>query len=651
MKIVDEPKAYLVAFTGLDREGLNQYLSDIGLDVTPENADWYPHPDVSDAENLIEAGGRMCYRSWAPWDPTKPEATNPNVTRVREGNNKYLANVIKSEHGALFEHATATFIFRDVSRVFCYHPGTEVFTQEGWKFVGDLADGEVLLTKDPETGKARWSKNKKLHSFDYKGELLTAQNSQFSLPPVTPEHLLWCAPYDVRAARGLSCREIMDSGLPRKIQACEVYGKRIVLEMGIDLESDLPEGSMKGWDLDDVAQTVSDTRTSYDPITIGQHAYSRVPFFAWLGWMATDGTTSSVKDGRHHCQIDQSKVEHFGEIRELMNQLFGDRWSEYGPYTQTGTVHFRVTDPDLQAWVIKHLGPSKVERKFSPTILNEHTRCLASFYRKALKGDGNVHKENGHEVLYMPSVEAAGQWQFILSRLGKVGNVRPVNRIGEEHEVNGVAIRTNRVEYVVSVSRKNATMIKADHWSKIPYDGKVFCPETEDGLVFVRYGTGLPLWAGNTHELVRHRAGWAYSQESLRYVRLNDLRFWIPQMVKDQAGGVELFQETIGLLEKVQSNLFELFGIDGIKNFALKKLMTSMFRRLAPIGLSTSIMATGNFRAWRHTIRLRTETHAEEEIRLVFGKVARTLKQRFPNAFIDMQENDAGEWVFQHPKI
>ena len=35
-----------------------------------------------------------------------------------------------------------------------------------------------------------------------------------------------------------------------------------------------------------------------------------------------------------------------------------------------------------------------------------------------------------------------------------------------------------------------------------------------------------------THELVRHRAGMAYSQESLRYVRLDDLSFWLPQAAR-----------------------------------------------------------------------------------------------------------------------
>lgn len=154
-----------------------------------------------------------------------------------------------------------------------------------------------------------------------------------------------------------------------------------------------------------------------------------------------------------------------------------------------------------------------------------------------------------------------------------------------------------------------------------------------------------------THEQVRHRSGWAYSQESLRYVRLNDIRFWLPQMVQDMPGAPSLFEETITILETVQQKLHAMFNIDGQKNFAYKKLLTSMFRRLAPIGLATSIMATGNFRAWRHVIELRTSTHAEEEIRLVFSKAARILKEHYPNAFFDMTENDSGEWTFGNSKI
>jgi thymidylate synthase (FAD) len=155
-----------------------------------------------------------------------------------------------------------------------------------------------------------------------------------------------------------------------------------------------------------------------------------------------------------------------------------------------------------------------------------------------------------------------------------------------------------------------------------------------------------------THELVRHRAGWGYSQESLRYVRLDgDIRFWIPDLAKQYPGVPELMEETVDYLSRQQAKLHTLCKIDEVQNFSLKKLLTSMFRRIAPIGLATSIMATGNLRAWRHVIRMRTETVAEEEIRICFRQAARILKDLYPNVFFDMIENEAGEWVPEYRKI
>lgn len=155
-----------------------------------------------------------------------------------------------------------------------------------------------------------------------------------------------------------------------------------------------------------------------------------------------------------------------------------------------------------------------------------------------------------------------------------------------------------------------------------------------------------------THELVRHRAGMAYSQESLRYVRLDDLPFWIPDSAKQNAAAQSKFEEVIDFLENTQKELAGIFGMDGIEDFTTKKQLTSMFRRLAPIGIGTSIMVTGNLRAWRHIIAMRTSSHAEEEIRIVTGQIAEICKQHFPNVFQDMTYNtDEEAWLFGHPKV
>ncbi len=155
-----------------------------------------------------------------------------------------------------------------------------------------------------------------------------------------------------------------------------------------------------------------------------------------------------------------------------------------------------------------------------------------------------------------------------------------------------------------------------------------------------------------THELVRHRAGMAFSQESLRYVRLDDLGFWFPKALERNPAALKRFGEVVEFLESVQKELADIFDVDRLKDFKTKKELTSLFRRLAPQGLGTTIMVTGNLRAFRHVIAARTNEAAEEEIRLVVGEIAAVLKREYPAVFQDMTRDEAtGAWVFEYRKV
>ena len=139
-----------------------------------------------------------------------------------------------------------------------------------------------------------------------------------------------------------------------------------------------------------------------------------------------------------------------------------------------------------------------------------------------------------------------------------------------------------------------------------------------------------------THELVRHRVGIAISQESLRFVRLDDLGGWAPTVIREDEKAMELFVKTFEDLEKLQLELAAHFKLDDDKMpFDKKKIITSAMRRLAPDGLSTTIGWSANLRTLRWIIDLRTEPAAEEEIRLVFGKIAELVIKRYPHIFGD----------------
>lgn len=181
-------------------------------------------------------------------------------------------------------------------------------------------------------------------------------------------------------------------------------------------------------------------------------------------------------------------------------------------------------------------------------------------------------------------------------------------------------------------------------------------------ILFVKHGSVLEHAVTNwvfadvsrvfTHELVRHRAGTAYSQESLRFVRLTDLGLWLPPEAKNDPELVEMFEGIFVAMEELQRMLAKKLGLDDEgRQFKEKKVLTSMMRRVAPEGLATSIGASFNFRALRHIIEMRTAEGAEAEIRLVFDKVAEICKSRWKNLFSDFTRNEKGEWKPEHSKV
>jgi thymidylate synthase (FAD) len=152
-----------------------------------------------------------------------------------------------------------------------------------------------------------------------------------------------------------------------------------------------------------------------------------------------------------------------------------------------------------------------------------------------------------------------------------------------------------------------------------------------------------------THELVRHRAGSAFSQESLRYVRLEDIGFRVAPALEPLRSQV---LEIVERLEEFQRSAAEELGIteDGVP-FHIKKEVTSALRRLAPIGLSTDIIWTANVRTLRHVIEMRTAEGAEEELRLVFDQIASLVQAEAPGLFQDFARQPDGAWVPEHHKV
>jgi thymidylate synthase (FAD) len=138
-----------------------------------------------------------------------------------------------------------------------------------------------------------------------------------------------------------------------------------------------------------------------------------------------------------------------------------------------------------------------------------------------------------------------------------------------------------------------------------------------------------------THELVRHRAGFAYSQLSQRYVDESHAAFVVPPAI---AGDEKLESTWRQQVEGAQTTyvalveqLMERYGwvADRVHR---RKMAREAARAVLPNATETKIVVTGNARAWRTMLELRAGEGAEQEIRRLAVAILR-LMQREASAF------------------
>lgn len=144
-----------------------------------------------------------------------------------------------------------------------------------------------------------------------------------------------------------------------------------------------------------------------------------------------------------------------------------------------------------------------------------------------------------------------------------------------------------------------------------------------------------------THELVRHRAGFGFSQESQRYVDETETDFVEPDEIAADEELHRLWLDAvesahrayIALADALAARLAERQPQSG--RTALRKAARQAARSVLPNATETKIFVTANARALRHFIELRGSEHAEPEIRKLAVALVRIMQREAPHIFGD----------------
>lgn len=163
---------------------------------------------------------------------------------------------------------------------------------------------------------------------------------------------------------------------------------------------------------------------------------------------------------------------------------------------------------------------------------------------------------------------------------------------------------------------------------------------------------------GFSHEQIRHRAGWAYSQLSTRYCDFEreeesdgtwDPGFTVPPLGQLESStlkaindshkkAIDAYKRILVMIEHdLSSNQLFMDELKAYPEKERKRIMRKAARGAArdvlPNGTEAMMVMTANARAIWNTIYLRASEHAEAEIRDVYVQVAKIMEKEMSNVF------------------
>ena len=202
---------------------------------------------------------------------------------------------------------------------------------------------------------------------------------------------------------------------------------------------------------------------------------------------------------------------------------------------------------------------------------------------------------------------------------------------------------------------KNLIGINEDgSWKSGPAHGSV-CEHPCWSFLIVGAGRGF------SHEQVRHRVGWAYSQISTRYCDFEreeeegtwEPGFCLPPMAQLTDSTAKVFDEKIRQSQQAYCELLKLIENDlnenkefmkTLDNYGekerkrmLRKAARGTARDILPIATEAIMVMSANARSIWNCIVLRGNEHSEAVIREVYVQIARIMEKEMPNLFFGIK--------------
>lgn len=143
-----------------------------------------------------------------------------------------------------------------------------------------------------------------------------------------------------------------------------------------------------------------------------------------------------------------------------------------------------------------------------------------------------------------------------------------------------------------------------------------------------------------SHQLVRHRVGFSFSQLSQQYHEETNARFVIPEILRDQPTVEKMWGESVHSARHAYNQLLRELDVHAVSKFEKReqrRALRSAARSLLPNATETKVVVTANARAIRHFLTVRGGIVGDVEMRRVCTLLLERMRQEAPAIFEDFE--------------
>lgn len=335
----------------------------------------------------------------------------------------------------------------------CLDEKTEALTSRGWVPGMDLHPGDVLLTKNIETGKLEWQPATDVRKWpDYEGELIEFRSRSFNAVS-TPDH------------RWMVTDKHSGEAVCKVTDEISVHGDHRIHRTG-----------------------------DYDGAVTSEFSDAEVELF---GWLVTDGSIFPVNDrgGRPKVVLSQSqraKPQNVSRIDAAMGLVGWGHSRHVAKGSDCVTWH-------LHKDVSASLAAMFPGRLLSVDFLRKLTRSqLALLLDTMIAGDGHVEPDSGKTSFYTGTEESAAIFQILVTMNGFAANVtaRDMSKYSPKSEKLRNVPKMGTC-YVVTVLRRNTAQLQKPQKTRRHSKEPIWCPIVPN-TYFVARREGQVFVTGNT---------------------------------------------------------------------------------------------------------------------------------------------------------